>query len=65
MAGNSRVLGDERGYRVVNSVVVVVRLIGVRWNLNPHPLKAEGAAPKKWSRRSILRTSGAAGCAQH
>jgi hypothetical protein len=37
-----RDLGSDRGYRVVVVVMWVCR------NLNPHPLKAEGAAPKIW-----------------
>jgi hypothetical protein len=39
-----RDLGSDRGYRVDRNAVVVVVWVGL--NLNPHPLRAKGAAPK-------------------
>jgi hypothetical protein len=55
----SRDLGNDRGYRVV------VVLVWAGLSLNPHPLKAEGAAPNCRNDVVILWTWGAACCALH
>jgi hypothetical protein len=50
-----RDLRDDRGYRVAG----VVMWVGL--NLNPHPLKTEGAAPNYWSRRGGCADMGRSG----